>query len=292
MHTSAFRFLSPASNPASPSAPPFLNTEKETVHSDRGRDLQTSEPPSSDSALLIQKRQGGRCASCHAARAFCGSASDTYKAWDSRRLRPRLLKETLGGTLGPELHRPVSFSSVVCDSSQPHGLQQARLPCPSTPETYSNSCHPTISLSSLAVCRVCFAHLCRVPSIKLALTSLLTSSTKTFWGWLLPPFPLVRTASVPLTHPGLAFIKHMKTQAFPILPGKARHNAPFFLKKRIQICRPSKGTEHEDFELLLLSTQTTPSTPGYASSSNNPAAHYPHGCVPTLNSRCWHLLAS
>ena len=50
----------------------------------------------------------------------------------------------------------VQFSrSVVSKSLQPHGLQHARLPCPSpTPETYSNSCplnwwcHPTI-LSSV-----------------------------------------------------------------------------------------------------------------------------------------------
>ena len=49
----------------------------------------------------------------------------------------------------------VQFSrSVVSDSLQPHGLQHARLPCPSpTPEAYSNSCslrqscHPTISSS-------------------------------------------------------------------------------------------------------------------------------------------------
>ena len=44
--------------------------------------------------------------------------------------------------------------SVVSNSLQPHGLQQARLPCPSrTPGAYSNSCpsrrrcHPTISSS-------------------------------------------------------------------------------------------------------------------------------------------------
>ena len=49
----------------------------------------------------------------------------------------------------------VQFSrSVVSDSLQPHGLQYARLPCPSpTPGVYSNSrplsrwCHPTISSS-------------------------------------------------------------------------------------------------------------------------------------------------
>ena len=49
----------------------------------------------------------------------------------------------------------VQFSrSVVSDSLRHHGLQHARLPCPSpTPGTYSNSlplrwwCHPTISSS-------------------------------------------------------------------------------------------------------------------------------------------------
>ena len=49
----------------------------------------------------------------------------------------------------------VQFShSAMSDSLQPHGLQHARLPCPSpTPRVYSNSCpssqccHPTISFS-------------------------------------------------------------------------------------------------------------------------------------------------
>ena len=47
-------------------------------------------------------------------------------------------------------------SSVMPDSLRPHGLQHARLPCPSpTPGAYSNSCplsrrcHPTISSSVL-----------------------------------------------------------------------------------------------------------------------------------------------
>ena len=52
-------------------------------------------------------------------------------------------------------HGSVQFShSVVSDSLQPHGVQHARLPCPSpTPGVYSNSCplnrwyHPTISSS-------------------------------------------------------------------------------------------------------------------------------------------------
>ena len=51
-----------------------------------------------------------------------------------------------------------SVHSVVSDSLRPHGLQQARLPCPSpTPGAYSNSCplswwcHPTISSSVIPV---------------------------------------------------------------------------------------------------------------------------------------------
>ena len=54
-----------------------------------------------------------------------------------------------------ELNSSVQFScSVLSDSLQPHGLQHARLPCPSpTPGARSNSCpsggwwHPTISSS-------------------------------------------------------------------------------------------------------------------------------------------------
>ena len=53
------------------------------------------------------------------------------------------------------LNHQVQFScSVVSNSLQPHGLQHARLPCPSlTARAYSNSspshhwCHPTISSS-------------------------------------------------------------------------------------------------------------------------------------------------
>ena len=50
----------------------------------------------------------------------------------------------------------IQFSSVVqsCPTLRPHGLQHARLPCPSpTPRAFSNSCpsswwcHPTISSS-------------------------------------------------------------------------------------------------------------------------------------------------
>ena len=57
--------------------------------------------------------------------------------------------------LRPQYHSQYQFScSVVSNSLWPHGLQHARLPCPSpTPRVYSNSCplswwcHPTISSS-------------------------------------------------------------------------------------------------------------------------------------------------
>ena len=55
----------------------------------------------------------------------------------------------------PGRFQSVQFScSVMSNSLWPHGMQQARLPCPSpTPRVYSNSCpsswwcHPTISSS-------------------------------------------------------------------------------------------------------------------------------------------------
>ena len=56
--------------------------------------------------------------------------------------------------------KSVQFSrSVVSDSLWPHGLQHARLPCPSPPpRAYSNSCslsqwfHPAISSSVIPFC--------------------------------------------------------------------------------------------------------------------------------------------
>ena len=64
-----------------------------------------------------------------------------------------LLKMLSQYTIVISIFYSVQFShSVVSDSLRPHGLQHARLPCPSpTPRTYSNSCllsqwcHPTIS---------------------------------------------------------------------------------------------------------------------------------------------------
>ena len=57
--------------------------------------------------------------------------------------------------IGKESRKELLFScSVMSDSLWPHGLQLARLPCPSpTPKVYPNSCplswwcHPTISSS-------------------------------------------------------------------------------------------------------------------------------------------------
>ena len=62
---------------------------------------------------------------------------------------------TVWATTESQMWLSVRFScSVMSDSLQPHGLQHARLPCPSpTPRVYSNSCplsrwwHPTISSS-------------------------------------------------------------------------------------------------------------------------------------------------
>ena len=83
-----------------------------------------------------------------------------YSPWGRRKLGHdwvTLLTNVFGKTIKSLiLHRNSvqSRCSVVSDSLQPHGLQHARLPCPSpTPRVYSNSCplcwwcHPTISSS-------------------------------------------------------------------------------------------------------------------------------------------------
>ena len=62
------------------------------------------------------------------------------------------IKSPKSGSTHKAFPSSVQFShSVMSDSLQPHGLQHARLPCPSpTPGVYSNSCplsrwcHPTI----------------------------------------------------------------------------------------------------------------------------------------------------
>ena len=62
------------------------------------------------------------------------------------------------------IHIYVCCCSVVSDSLKPHGLQHARLPCPSpSPRSYSNSyplsqwCHPTTS-SSVIPFASCLQH--------------------------------------------------------------------------------------------------------------------------------------
>jgi len=91
----------------------------------------------------------------------------SHYTWDERGNAPDLAAFYMGLTgqsVDTEEHQPdedwashllLLFShSVVSDSLQPHGLQHARLPCPSpTPRACSNSnpssqwCHPTISSS-------------------------------------------------------------------------------------------------------------------------------------------------
>ena len=78
----------------------------------------------------------------------CGNRSSSGLSSEGQCIQAVLLSEVV--------RSPVQFScSVVSDSLWPHGLQHARLPCPSpTPRVYSNSCpsnrwcHPTI-LSSI-----------------------------------------------------------------------------------------------------------------------------------------------
>ena len=70
-------------------------------------------------------------------------------------IRHKKSKECLRDRQGVRCRKGIQFNrSVVSDSLRPHGLQQARLPCPSpTPGACSNSCplsqwyHPTISSS-------------------------------------------------------------------------------------------------------------------------------------------------
>ena len=58
------------------------------------------------------------------------------------------------------------YSSVVSDSLQPHGLQHARLPCPSlSPGVCSNSCqwcHPTIHSKLKPEVSFCFCFLIEI----------------------------------------------------------------------------------------------------------------------------------
>jgi len=78
-----------------------------------------------------------------------------YCEWKCKLVQP--LRKTVWRclkTLKIELPSVQFSRSVVSDSLQPHGLQHARLPCPSpTSWAYSNSCpfswwcHPTISSS-------------------------------------------------------------------------------------------------------------------------------------------------
>ena len=111
-----------------------------------------------------------------------------------------------------------SAISVQLNSSRPHGLQHARLPCPlPAPGTYSNSCpssrwcHPTI-LSSV----VTFSHLQSFPaSGSFPMNQFFTSGGQSIRvsasAWVLPMniqdwFPLGLTGWISLQSKGLSRI--------------------------------------------------------------------------------------
>ena len=78
----------------------------------------------------------------------------THKQESLSNFKPCFLYQSPSQTLLPLLSSLQFSHSVMSDSLQPQGLQQARPPCPSpTPRVYSNSCpsshwcHPTISSS-------------------------------------------------------------------------------------------------------------------------------------------------
>ena len=116
--------------------------------------------------------------------------------------------------------------SVVSDSLQPHGLQHARLPCPSpSPRICSNShrwCHPTIlsSVVSFSSCLQSFP-----PSGCFPMSWLFTSGGQSIWAsasvlainiqdWL----PLGLTGLISLQSKGLANTTVQKHQFFGTQP--------------------------------------------------------------------------
>ena len=100
---------------------------------------------------------------------WCSADSSLYFLWKTQSLPhhllfpPSQLEKAIEGliwhegksvfaSIHHELHRLLFSHSVMFESLQTHGLQHARLPCPSLfPRVYSNSCpltrwcHPTIS---------------------------------------------------------------------------------------------------------------------------------------------------
>ena len=122
----------------------------------------------------------------------------------------------------------VQFSrSVVSDSLQPHGLQHARLPCPSpTPGVYSNSCplhwwcHPTISSSVVPFS----SHLQSFPASRsFPMSQFFTSGSQRIGVWASASvfsmniqdwFPLGLTGWISLQSKGLSsFLQHHISKA-------------------------------------------------------------------------------
>ena len=124
---------------------PLPTTEKMTLHIDNTRlsilksDQLYSLLPKLEKLYLVSKNKTRG--------SDCGSDHEFLIA------KFRLKLKKVGKTTRPFRYQ---FSSVtqLCPTLRPHGLQHARLPCPSpTPGAYSNSCpsswwcHPTISPS-------------------------------------------------------------------------------------------------------------------------------------------------
>ena len=93
------------------------------------------------------------------------SVCNTLGIFDSSQIKCHFLRENFLALYLTRYPTPIYLFSVqfscsaVSDSLQPHGLQHARLPCPSTtPGACSNSCpssrwcHPTISSSVIPFC--------------------------------------------------------------------------------------------------------------------------------------------
>ena len=144
----------------------------------------------------------------------------------------------------------VKFShSVMSDSLRPHGLQYARLPCPSpTPRVYSNSCslsrwcHPTIS-SSVVPFSSCLQSFLASGSFQMSWLFALCGQSigasasapvlpKNIQGW----FPLKLTGWISLQSKGLSRVssttvrKHQFFSAHPSLWSNS-HIYPWLLEK-------------------------------------------------------------
>ena len=111
-----------------------------------------------DDILFIHSSVSGRLGCFHFGAVMENASVDSHVqvfVWTRFQFSRMHLRSGIAGSSGKSVFNIVLllFSrSVVSDSLQPHGLQQARLPCPSpSPRACSNTCslsqwcHPTIS---------------------------------------------------------------------------------------------------------------------------------------------------